>query len=90
MHSDNFQKTELFLGLTQLIMLKVAFREEYMIEHLSVIARWNQDEDTYMMGRLDMSFSDLRRHGSRFTLSCIKKEYFNKREKCSMNKIIIK
>lgn len=89
-HFDNFQKIELFLGLTQLITLKVAFREEYMLEHLSVIAHWNQDEDTYMMGRLDMSFNDQRRHGSRFTLSCIKKECFNKREKCSMNKIIIK
>ena len=38
MHSDNFQKIELFLGLTQLITLKVAFWEEYMMEHLSVIA----------------------------------------------------
>ena len=63
-HSDNFQKIELFLGLTQLITLKVAFREEYMIEHLSVIAHWNWDEDTYMMGRLEKSFSDRRRRGS--------------------------
>ena len=89
-HSDNFWKIELFLGLTQLITIKVAFREDYMIEHLSIIAHWNWDEDTSTMGRLDMSFSDQRRHGSRFTLFCIKKEYFNKREKCSMNKIIIK
>ena len=89
-HYDNFRKIELFLGLTQLITLKVAFREEYMIEHLSVIVRWNRNEDTYTMGWLDMSFSDRRRCGSRFTLFCIKKEYFNKREKCSMNKIIIK
>ena len=89
-HFDNFRKIELFLGLTQLIKFKVAFREEYMIEHLSVIAHWNRDEDTYMMGWLDKSFSDRRRRGSRFTLFCIKKEYFNKREKCSMNKIIIK
>ena len=71
-------------------MLKVAFQEEYMMEHLSVITHWNWDEDTYMMGWLGMSFSDQRRHGSRFTLFCIKNEYFNKREKCSMNKIIIK
>ena len=49
-HSDNFRKIELFLGLTQLIMLKVAFQEEYMIEHLSVIAHWNWDKDTYMVG----------------------------------------
>ena len=90
MHFDNFRKFELFMGLTQLIMLKVAFWEEYMMEHLSVIAHWNQDKDTYMMGWLDMSFSDLRRHGSRFTLFCVKNEYFNKREKCSMNKIVIK
>ena len=89
-HFDNFRKIELFLGLTQLITLKVAFREEYMMEYLSVIAHWNRDEDTYMMGRLDTSFSDQRRHGSRFTLFYIKNEYFNKREKCSMNKIIIK
>ena len=61
---NNFQKIELFLGLTQLIMLKVAFREEYMIEHLGVIDHWNWNEDTYMMGRLDMSFNDQRRHGS--------------------------
>ena len=45
-HSDNFRKFELFLGVTQLITLKVAFREEYMTEHLSVIAHWNRDEDT--------------------------------------------
>ena len=89
-HSDNFQKFELLMGLTQLITLTVAFQEEYMTEHLSVIAHWNQDEDTSMMGWLDMIFSDQRRHGGQFTLFCIKKEYFNKREKCSMNKIIIK
>ena len=89
-HFDNFQKFELFMGLTQLIMLKVAFWEEYMTEHLIVISRWNWDEDTSMMGWLDMSFSNRRRRDSRFTLFCIKKEYFNKREKCSMNKIIIK
>ena len=81
--SDNFQKFELFVGLTQLITFKVAFQEEYMMEHLSVIAHWNRDEDTYMMGQLGMSFSDQRRHGSRFTFFCIKKEYFNKREKCT-------
>ena len=78
------------MGLTQLITLTVAFREEYMIEHLSEIAHWNRDEDTSMMGYLDMSFSDRRQHASRFTHFCIKNEYFNKREKCSMNKIIIK
>ena len=78
------------MGLTQLITLKVAFQEEYMMEHLSVIAHWNWDEDTYMMGRLNIGFSDQRRCGSRFTLFFIKNEYFNKREKCSMNKIIIK
>ena len=54
-HSDNFQKTELFLGLTPLIKLKVAFQEEYVIEHLIVIAHWNQNENTYMMGWLDTS-----------------------------------
>ena len=89
-HSDNFRKFELFMGLTQLITLTVAFREEYMAEHLSVIAHWNRDEDTSMSGHLEMGFSDRRRRGSRFTLFCIKKEYFNKKEKCSMNKIIIK
>ena len=89
MHSDNFRKIELFVGLTHLITLKVAFQEEYMIEHLSVIAHWNRDEDTSMMGRLNMSFSDRRRRGIRFTLFCIKKEYFNKKEKCSMNKIML-
>ena len=89
-HSDSFRKFELFMGLTQVITLKVAFREEYLMEHLSVISHWNRDEDTYMMGWLDTGFSDRRRCGSRFTLFCIKKEYFNKREKCSMNKIIIK
>ena len=88
-HSDNFRKFELFLGLTQLITLKVEFWEEYMMEHLSVIAHWNRDEDTYMMGWLDTGFSDRRRHGSQFTLFYIKKEYFNKREKCSMNKIML-
>ena len=49
-HSDNFQKFELFMGLTQLITLTVVFREEYMTKHLSVIAHWNRDEETYMMG----------------------------------------
>jgi len=49
-HSDNFRKFELFVGLTQLITLKVAFQEEYMMEHLSVIAHWNRDEETYTMG----------------------------------------
>ena len=68
------------MGLSQLITLKVAFQEEYMIEHLSVIDHWNRDEDTSIMGELDMSFNDRRRRGSRFTLFCIKKEYFNKRE----------
>ena len=90
MHSDNFRNFELFMGLTQLIMLKVAFREEYTMEHLSVIAHWNRDEETYTMGQLDRDFSDRRRRGSRFTLFCIKKEYFNKGKKCSMKKIIIK
>ena len=75
-HSDNFRKFELFVGLTQLITLKVAFQEEYMMEHLSVIAHWNRDKETYMMGQLDTDFSDRRRRGSRFTLFCIKKEYF--------------
>ena len=50
MHSDNFRKFELFMGLTQLIMLKVEFWEEYMMEHFSVIAHWNQDKNTYMVG----------------------------------------
>ena len=76
-HSDNFQKTKLFLGFTQLITLKVAFWEGDMIEHRSVISRWNRNENTYMMGWLDTNFSELRRHGSRFTLSDIKKEYSN-------------
>ena len=49
-HSDNFRKFELFMGLTQLITLIVAFWEEYMTKHLSVIAHWNRDEDTSMMG----------------------------------------
>ena len=55
-HSDDFRKFELFLGLTQLITLKVAFREEYMMEHLSVIAHWNRDKDTYMVGQLDTDY----------------------------------
>ena len=76
MHSDNFRNFELFMGLTQLIMLKVAFREEYTMEHLSVIAHWNRDEETYTMGQLDRDFSDRRRRDSRFTLFCIKREYF--------------
>ena len=63
-HSDNFRKFELFLGLIQLITLKVAFWEEYMMEHLSVIAHWNEDEDIYMVGWLNMGFSDRRRRGS--------------------------
>ena len=88
-HSDKFRKFELFLGITQLITLKVAFQEKYMMEHLSVTAHWNQDEDTYMVGQLDTGFSDQRRRGSRFTLFCIKNEYFNKREKYSMNKIML-
>ena len=88
-HSNNFQKFELFMGLTQLIILTVAFWEEYMTEHHSVIAHWNRHEDTSVMGQLDLSFSDRRRRGSRFTLFCIKNEYFNKREMCSMNKIIL-
>lgn len=28
-----------------------------MIEHISVIARWDQEENAYMMGWLDMSFN---------------------------------
>ena len=56
------------MGLTQLIMLKVAFREEYLVEHLSVIARWNRNEKIYMMGWLDVSFSDLRRYSGQFAL----------------------
>ena len=76
-HSYNFRKIELFVGLTPLITLKVAFWEEYVIEKLSVITHCNRNENTYIMGWLDMSFSDLSRHGCRFTLSCIKKEYFN-------------
>ena len=75
-HSDNFRKFELFMGLTQLIMLKVASREEYMMEHLSVIAQWNRDENTYMVGQLDIDFNDWRRHGIWCTLFYIKKEYF--------------
>ena len=61
-----------------------------MMEHLSVIDHWNRDKNIYMVGQLDTDFSDRRRRGSRFTLFYIKNEYFNKREKCSMNKIIIK
>ena len=76
MHSDNFQNFELFMGLTQLILLKVAFREEYTMEHLSVIAHRNWDEETYTMGQLDRDFNDQRGRGSRYTLFCIKKEYF--------------
>ena len=34
LHSDNFQKTELLMVLTQLITLKVEFREEYLAEQL--------------------------------------------------------
>ena len=64
MHSYNFQNFELFMGLTQLIMLKVAFREEFMMEHLSIIAHWNRDVDTYMVGWLDTGFSERRRRGS--------------------------
>ena len=73
MHSENFQKTELFLGLNQLITLNVAFREEYLIEHLSVIARWNRNEKIYRMGWLYVSFSDPRRHGANLPFSHIKK-----------------
>ena len=62
-HFDNLKKTKLLLGLTQLITLKVAFREEYLTEHLSVISRWNLNEKIYRMGWLDVSFSDWRRHG---------------------------
>ena len=47
LHSDNFKKTEILMGLTQLITLKVAFREEYLAKHLSVIAHWNQNEKIY-------------------------------------------
>ena len=72
-HSNNFRKFELFMGLTQLITLKVAFREEYMMEHLSVIAHWNRDGNTYMVRQLDTDFSDRRRCGSRFTLFYVKK-----------------
>jgi len=50
LHSDNFQKTKLLMGLTQLVMLKVAFQEECLEEHLSVIACWNRYENIYMMG----------------------------------------
>ena len=49
-------------------MLKVAFREEYLKEHLSVIAYWNHNEKIYMMGWLDVSFSDLRIRVGQFTL----------------------
>ena len=63
-HFDNFRKFELFMGLTQLITLKVTFREDYMMEHFSVIAHWNQNEATYMVGQLDTDFSDRRRRGS--------------------------
>ena len=49
-HSNNFQKIELFLGLTQLIMLELVFREDYLMEHLSVKARWNQNEEIFRMG----------------------------------------
>ena len=44
-----FKKTELLMGLTQTITLKVAFREEYVTEHRSVIACWNQNEKIYRM-----------------------------------------
>lgn len=53
-HSDKFRKTKLFLDLTQLITLKVAFWEEYVIEHLSVIAHANRNENTYMMVWLEL------------------------------------
>ena len=80
MHSNNFWIFELFVGLTQLITLKVEFREEYMMEHLSVIAHWNQDKDTYMVGKLDTGFSDRRKRGNRFTLFCIKKNILTGKE----------
>ena len=72
-HSDNFRKFELFVGLTQLITLKVAFQEEYTMEHLSVIAHWNRDKDTYMVGQLNTGFSDRRRSGSRLPFSALKR-----------------
>lgn len=67
-HSDNFQKTKLLVGFTQLITIKVAFREEYVAKHLNVIMHWNQNEKIYMMGLLDESFSDLGRHDGQFTI----------------------
>ena len=51
------------MGLTQLIMLKVAFREEYLVEHLNVIIRWNRNEKIYRMGWIEVIFAGLRRHG---------------------------
>lgn len=64
----NFKKTELLMGLTQLIMLKVAFQEQYLTKYLSVIDRWNQNEKIYRMRWLEVSFSGLRRHGGQFTI----------------------
>ena len=68
LHSDNFHKIELLLDLTQLIMLKVAFQEEYLRKHLNVIARWNRNEKIYKMRWLVGIFSGLRRHGGQFTI----------------------
>ena len=68
LHSDNFQKTALLMGLTQLVTLKVAFRDEYLAEHLTVIARWNRNKKIYRMGWLGVIFSGLRRHGGQFTI----------------------
>lgn len=68
LHFDNYRKTRLLLCLTQLLMLKVAFWEEYLTEHLIVIARWNHNEKIYRMGWLEVIFSGLRRHGVQFTI----------------------
>ena len=68
LHSNNFRKIELLLGLTQLIMPKVVFREELLAYHFSVIALWNRDEKIYRMGWLGVIFSDLRRHGGQLTI----------------------
>ena len=56
------------MGLTQLIMPKVAFWEEFLAEHLSVIARCNQNENIYKMGWLGAIFSNLRRRGGQLTI----------------------
>lgn len=47
LHSDDFCKTELLMGIFQLITLKVLFRAGNLEKHLSVIACWNWGEKIY-------------------------------------------